>query len=305
MSQYQERERGTVALPSKGRYYNDGIIPHENGVIEVYLLGPREEKILASKVRSDFEGAMDAIIESVVVRDPGERLRPERMLVGDRLALLFLLRSASFGSEYGFNFQCPACRHKDRYTVSAPDDFLLNHPPDWVKEPFSITLPRNNAEVVFRMLRGEDERRVRSYVEKISKKRMKGIPLRLEEENDPALTFRQALRIISINGEDLSDMGSIPKKMSFLENRATGMDGAVLQQCFEDFDCGYDMTTDITCNSCGHVEMEVAIPPSKEFFRPRIQLSYRSGGEADTDGAGETDREDNGGYAGDGIPATE
>lgn len=236
-------------LPSKGIYYGDQL---PNGDITVKPISAKEEKIFAGS-RGSKDNVISKFLKNCIVSD----INPDDLLVGDRFYLIFMLRANSYGTEYGFQYQCPSCNLKFRHTIDILDDLDLKETSE-EKEPFQVTLPRSGDVISFRLLRGKDEQEIMRY----SEKKYKDVG-----GEDPTYFYRPARSITAINEEEINHPFGTNQVMIYLEN-LIGEDWAVLNDEMNRVDVGIDTNISVVCPRCSHEE-DIDLPFSAEFFRSR------------------------------------
>lgn len=213
--------------------------------VELKEMTGEEEDLLASR-NIPFDKKMDALIASCLVRlgtihqKPKIRKIVPQLLLGDRTFLFFAIRRASLGDEFPFREECPQCEE----TSLQPFDLgllKLRKMPEPLKRSYHATLP-SGAEVVFKCLAGEDEKRRDKY-----RKTLKPLSLQI------------FLRLESINGEEptpLSIRGLTVRDRDFLRSQFASVDG------------GVETTIELTCPLCG-TDFERELDPGQpSFFSP-------------------------------------
>ena len=89
---YDDIPYDVLALPSKGLYY-----PSKKASIKVSYLNASDENILTSTNLLEAGTMLDTLLNRKVLE---KDLRPEHMLDGDRVAILFWLRATGYGVEF-------------------------------------------------------------------------------------------------------------------------------------------------------------------------------------------------------------
>lgn len=253
----------TVTLPSRGFLYG-GQLP--DGKVRIASLTTMEEKIMVG-----VESTADQRIEELLVRctDLGP-MSTKQLIVEDRAFLLFQIRAITFGPEYGFPFQCPACRRSHRVEMNI-DQETVRVLEESDTEPFEVALPICDKKVGVRLLRGHDEIEIRNHASKVFSKREKASG----ESGDPAYHYRLAKQLVWIENEDNVPVHSV--KMKFVQELC-GADSFIFRKAVQDFSPGYSMEKDVVCPHCGHEEGEFGVPMSNEFFSPlSVNVEYLRG----------------------------
>ena len=182
----------------------------------------------------------------------GGKLDLSKVLQGDRFFALLMVRVLTYGPEYAFGAGCQndACRARIEWEVD-----LTKLPVRALSEEsraafvrgnrFETTLPDAGKRVTFRLLTGDDERK---------------LPALQRSAPDRLLSAVLAYRVLDIDGVE-------PKgKRQFLED-LTLRDADFLVDEFDRVDCGVDTTIEIECPEC-FLPQEVDLPFDKGFFLP-------------------------------------
>jgi len=221
----------------------------------------REERILADRKLAKQGGQMDQLLascwEEMVDAGPYDFAESGKtdwglVLQGDRFFALLMIRALTYGPEYAFGVGCQndACRARIQWEVD-----LTQLPVRCLSDEsraaflagnrFETTLPDAGTRVVFKLLTGEDERK---------------LPALQRAAPDRLLSAVLAYRVIEIDGVE-------PKgKRQFLEE-LTMRDADFLVDEFDRVDCGVDTTIEIECAEC-FATQEVELPFDKGFFLP-------------------------------------
>jgi len=221
----------------------------------------REERILADRKLAKHGGQMDQLLESCweETLDPGpydfgDAAKPDwgKVLQGDRFFALLMVRVQTYGHEYAFGVGCQngACRARIQWEVD-----LTQLPMRALSDEsraaflagnrFETTLPDAGNRVVFKLLTGDDERK---------------LPALQRAAPDRLLSAVLAYRVLEIDGVDAK------AKRQFLEE-LTMRDADFLVDEFDRVDCGVDTTIEIECPEC-FLAQEVELPFDKGFFLP-------------------------------------
>jgi len=243
----QPRTAGSVELPSRGKFYGAAC---PDGIVEMFPMTGREEALVSGMGASNITTIFDTLLKRCMKTGPPV----EELLTSDRFYLLFVLRSNSYGEDYTFTTKCPSCSARVNHTSKVPSDFKILWAKDEWAEPFSVTLPRSQATVQFRLLRGKDEAEILQYARREEAK------ARLE---DPSFIYRLAKALVTINGKT----PEIQTAMTFIEN-LIGEDCSALKNAIDDVTPGAVTGVDITCTNgrCGDF-FRVDLPFTGDFFR--------------------------------------
>lgn len=153
-----------IELPSEGLFY-----PNKCSKVKVYHLTLVDEEIMTSPNLWASGDMIDKLLERKVLPVDGETpfIHPQKMLIGDRLALLIFLRTTmdniytievkdERGEKFSYNFDLTTLKTKD-VTAKPNSDFQ-----------FDFLLPKSGKRVVFRLMNGEDEKEIRVMQRKMA-----------------------------------------------------------------------------------------------------------------------------------------
>ncbi len=252
MSENLSRPVYELTLPSEGRLYGDAI---PGGVIKYSPMTAKEEKLLAG-AKGNAGGVLDAVLASCL---PGLPIPVGQLLMNDRFFILIMLRAMSYGEKYQFSITCSECNTRFKHEVILPGDFPIRTLDEGQNEPFEVSLPINGKTVLFRLLRGDDEKAIQRFADQ---QYAKGKP-----EGDPSYTYRLARHVVNIDGEEYDLNRDMVKAVRFIES-LIGKDSLALRNAIDDVDCGIDVSLEIQCPRCDFF-IETSMPMTSEFFRPR------------------------------------
>ena len=122
----------------------------------------KEEDLLTSRTLLKKGLALDRVIQNIIV---DKSIVPDMLLVGDKNAVIISARVTGYGNEYNTKVTCPACSTSQRYSFdlnkakinTATDELDEWEITDNGDSTFSITLPKTQVNVVFKLLIGRDE----------------------------------------------------------------------------------------------------------------------------------------------------
>jgi hypothetical protein len=254
----------SVTLPSRGLLYGDKL---PGGKITVKSMTTREQSILFNP-GGDSVGKFDQVLQNCIPNSPTP---VQDLLMTDRLYLMIVLRSKSFGTKYKIPLRCSACRTQYNQEIDLAEDLKMRVYEDPMnvigentsiisignqfKEPFICTLPISKDVIEYRLLRGYDEKQISIQAKRIL---MQSI-----DPSDPSFQLRLSLMIQTINGQKLEPA----RKLVYIQSMEAG-DETFLSNDAENNESGFDLSVLSNCNSCGFSE-EVGLPFTAEFFRPR------------------------------------
>jgi len=250
---------GELQVASKGLLYDEKF---PSGKLHVEPWGTQEERLLISP-NIDY----DEVIDRLVKRLTDCPIPADDLTLPDRQHIFIYMRCLSFGGDYSFFFQCSECKEKVKHSMDLEKELDVKYADDPellsslgfddaedFKEPFEFVLPLKQQRVGWRMLRGKDERKVKKYVQKMTKRHGS------DERYD--YIYRAALRIVSVDGKDLE----ITDKLSFVSS-LKGKDALAIRQAVDKVDFGLDTELEVKCRSCGYPN-DLIMPIDKSFFRP-------------------------------------
>jgi len=193
----------------------------------------REERVLSdrklAKAGSQLEELLAACWETTVEPGPydfGDRpIEWGSVLQGDRFFALLNIRALTYGPDYCFSVSCRNCRARIEWEVDLTKLPLRPLSPEsraafMAGNRFEATLPDAGKRVWFKLLTGDDERK---------------LPALQRAAPDRLLSSVLAYRVLEVEGVDPKD------KRAFLED-LTLRDADFLVDEFDRVDCGVDTT---------------------------------------------------------------
>lgn len=225
----------------------------------------REERVLAdrklAKVGIQLEELLAACWEEVV--EPGPYNLGEKpvdwgsVLQGDRFFVLLHIRALTYGPDYGFSVSCRNCRARIEWEVDLTKLPVRQLSPEsreafMAGNRFETTLPDAGRRAWFRLLTGDDERK---------------LPALQRAAPDRLLSSVLAYRVLEVEGVEPKD------KRTFLED-LTLRDADFLVDEFDRVDCGVDTTIEVECPECREVQ-DVDLPFDSAFFLPGKERTAR------------------------------
>ena len=247
----------TVPLPSLGKVYPVTDPLHGKSTIEIKSMTAKEEDILTSRALIKNGTVITKLLQSCVI---DKTINVQKMLSGDRNALMVAIRVTGYGSNYESHVDCPACGDTQEHMFSLselPIKTLELEPTQPGANEFSVILPKTKANVHFKFLTGLDEENITTTANR--KKKAKILA-------DNAVTTRLQHSIVSVNGK--TDRTLISKFISHMP----AIDSLTLREYIDNNEPGIDMTSEIMCTNpdCGEVS-EVTVPLGVSFFWPNIK----------------------------------
>ena len=244
--------RDFVMLPSKGVIYPIDSPLHGLEEIEVRHLTAQDEDVLTSRSLLRSGKALDAVLNNVILN---KSVKADKMISGDKNAILTFLRITGYGPEYVVQIDCPSCNTevKHEFDLSTLSMRFLDVSPIAAGENrFEYTLPSGNL-IHFKFLTTEEENAINDQLEKA--KKMTNSPF------DSNVTTRLKHQLVAINGDDTpSTINQFVDVMSVRDSRA-------FRKYFDEIEPDVLMKQDFNCPHCGH-RGEVEIPITVGFFWP-------------------------------------
>jgi len=250
----------SVKLPSRGVPYPKGT-PMASGKLTLTPMTMVEETMI-----TDPKTAGEDSVDKILKRCIQESVDVNALLGSDKFFLFMMLRAVTYGSEYTFQWTCPAmknpvelCGHKNTTTVKIPDDFQIKYLADEDVEPYTVRLPECQREISFRLLRGYDDPVIDAYKAKIAAQSKAGIQV-----VDTTPIFRLVRQIVKVDGKDVTEAPE-DKMLAFVQS-IPPKDIQLLKGRMAHFTPG--MSTDLTlvCEKCKAVH-EWDLPITANFFR--------------------------------------
>lgn len=190
-------------------------------------------------------------VEGVTRPDGG--INWDRVLVGDRYALLVYLRRATHGDIYPFGVSCPArdCRVRFEWEVNL-EDVPVTPLSEEDRAAFThgnrITAEVAGTQVAFKLPTGQDEIKSAKQANKF---------------RDRRLTFAIMMRLLDVDGVE-------PGK---LRDWVEDLDLDQVDELFDVMqahDCGVETAIEVECQDCGE-RFEVDLPFDQNFMFPKSQ----------------------------------
>lgn len=240
----------------------------------------KEANVLADQVKARKLTTFDHILESCfeALDDPGKlgdlyitrtsddappKINWDRVLLGDRFAVLMQIRIATYGSEYNFKHKCESCGESFEWEVDLVKDLRMqSYSPETIEKykngnRFDAELPDGKL-FHFKLLTGEDEKRAAK---------------RAKQKKDEAVTVALSERILSIDGvgDDKVAIRSYLEDLD-IEDIYEAID------TIDEQDGGYVTDINVDCEHCG-AENLVRLPFGGDFWISRKNRRKRAAGE--------------------------
>ena len=240
-----------VELPSQGIFYSKQHPLHNKKSIEIKHMTAKEEDILASQPLIQKGVVLDRLAQSVII---DHSIDPGSMLICDRNALFVATRISGYGSDYEAVVSCPVCKKKQEI-IHDLDSFTpqLASLPEGVevtdRGTCLATLPRSGARIEFRILNGNDERKINN----VEESKHKG--------NESSVTDLFKSLVYSVDGS--SDIFNV---LTFVDNMPA-YDARHLRSLIKQITPNTDLLFNLKCELC-ESESVVEVPIGVKFFWP-------------------------------------
>ena len=176
-----------IPLPSKGLLY-----PGQEGTVKVEYMTAMDENVLTSPNLIKSGKVLDMLMERKVKQSP---VPIEKLLVGDRNAIMIWLRATGYGEMYPVKLNDPTSgvefETEIDLTTLKTKELPEGVEPD-EKGEFSFTLPKSKKKIKFTLLTVGDEKTILSRAEKYEKA--------TKSQISNALTYRLQAQIKEIDG---------------------------------------------------------------------------------------------------------
>ena len=244
----------SVPLPSEGKIYSSDSASHNRETIEIRAMTAREEDILTSRALIKKGTVISELLRSCIV---DKNIDVDKLIAGDRNAVMTAIRVTGYGADYEVEIECPSCSEKSRQTfdlAELPIKRLEIDPVEFGENLFEFELPATKKRVHFKFLTGQDEQRMSIESDRRKKAKLGG-------DVDNLVTNRLMYSIVSV--EDVTDKAKI---RSFIGNMPA-RDSRALRKHMDDSEPGVEMKSWMDCSSCFE-SSEVNLPIGASFFWP-------------------------------------
>jgi len=174
----------TIKLPSKGYIYPKDN-PLSSGKVEMKYMSAREEDILTNQNYIEKGTVLDKMLESLIV----DKIKIQDLVVGDKNALLVASRILGYGKDYNFTYKGE--EENIDLSILNNKEFDTSLIKKGINE-FSFTLPSTETVITFKILTGEDEKKIDRELEGLKK---------INKNLSPELSTRMKYLITSVDGD--------------------------------------------------------------------------------------------------------
>ena len=241
-----------VPLPSNGKVYPPDSPLYGKSALEIRPMTAREEDILTSRALIKKGTVITELIKSCLI---DKSIDPNKMISGDRNAVMTSLRITGYGSDYSAEVACPACGEISKQTfdlTQLPITRLEENPINDGENAFYFTLPKTQKKIKFKFLDGSDEQEISKFTERSKKSGMRGSQL---------ITLRYRYQILAVN--EVEDK----TKIQFFIKNMPASDSRALRGYIDSIEPGIEMKSWMDCPMCGE-HSEVRMPLGASFFWP-------------------------------------
>jgi hypothetical protein len=241
-----------VPLPSKGVIYDVDSSVYGVETVEITAMTAKDEDILTSRALIKKGTVITSLLRSCLV---DKSIDPDKLLSGDRNAIMTALRVTGYGPEYNVEVDCPACgeRSKQAFDLTEmPISTLDLNPISIGANVFEFKLPSTGLPIKFKFLTGEDEKEIMTISERRKKRGISG---------DNMVTQRLEYSIVSVNG--ISDRS----KINMFVRNMPARDSLALRRHLDKNEPGIDLSGWLECIHCTETS-EVKLPLGASFFWP-------------------------------------
>lgn len=245
----------SVSLPSCGKVYPPDSTLFDVQSLDVRAMCASDEDIMTSPALLRKGRMLSALMKACTV---SRTIDADKMLIGDRNALMVAIRNSSYGPDYTASVGCPHCGTEYENTFNLSRLVLKKlevEPIGLGQNLFEFRLPVSNRRVVFRLFTADLAKELEDILE--AQKKAKGPGAR--EEN---VTMGLIHQIVEIEG--ISDKAAMAKFIRSMPVR----DSRALRTYIDKISPEVDMTQEAECPSCGK-RADVEVPLTSEFFWPK------------------------------------
>ena len=241
----------SVSLPSRGLVYPPESPLYLCESVDIKAMTAKEEDILSSVTLIKKGTVLTTLMRSCITN---RLIDPDKMLVGDRNAVLIAIRVSAYGAEYPATITCAECgeQFEHEFDMSRLPIKRLDINPTGGKgsNDFPFTLPTSKRVAHFKLMDVESSQRLDRDAEAIRKK----------GGREAGVTMRLMAQVTSIEGVPEEQLPRAIANMPARDSRA-------LRKYMDDAAPGVDMLQEVECPSCGTTK-EVDVPLGPQFFWP-------------------------------------
>jgi len=244
-----------VELPSKGNFYPSEHPLNGQGHIEIRQMTAKDEDILTSSALLKKGIAIERLLQNLIIN---RSININKLLVGDKNAILIKARISAYGANYKTKVQCPVCTQYSENEFNLSDVIINNGHDAQSKDVtmnengnFVFSLPKSEVSVEVKLLTGEDEKKLTIATEQRRK------------YNLPETGWTDQLKTFIVSVNDITDPAVIDR---FIDNMPAS-DSRHLRKVYTEVVPNVDLRQNIICGQC-YSESELEVPLTADFFWP-------------------------------------
>ena len=230
----------TVELPSKGLVYPKDN-PLSSGKVEIKYMTAKEEDILTNQAYIQNGTVLDKLLESVIV----SKVNTNDLVIGDKNAVLVATRILGYGKDYTFSYLGE--EYKIDLTTLKNKEFDVSLVEEG-KNEFKYKLPHTGTDITFKILNGNDEKKIQKELSGLKK---------INKNSSPELSTRLKYIITSVGEEKESKT-----IREFVDNFLLARDSRALREYINQNQPDIDLTYTLDDGE------EVKVPIGLTFFWP-------------------------------------
>lgn len=244
-----------VRIPSNGYVYDMTSGLMNSKFVEMRYMTTGDEDIMISPTLVRNGTWLTKLIAACMMN---KGINPDKMLVGDRNALLFWLRQTAYGSDYDLKVSCQSC-NKDFNYVFKLDKLILKtldaKPSAEGTNEFDFVLPHSKIPVKFALITGEMDI---EYTKEVQEQTKSG-----SHSQERLASGKIVKQLIEIAG--VRDRQQIQK---FVYTRMLAKDSLALRDYIEEITPDIIQEQVATCTECGESN-KYTVPLEMQFFWPQ------------------------------------
>ena len=230
----------TVELPSKGLVYPKDN-PLSSGKVEIKYMTAKEEDILTNQAYIQNGTVLDKLLESVIV----SKVNTNDLVIGDKNAVLVATRILGYGKDYTFSYLGE--EYKIDLTTLKNKEFDVSLVEEG-KNEFKYKLPHTGTDITFKILNGNDEKKIQKELSGLKK---------INKNSSPELSTRLKYIITSVGEKKESKT-----IREFVDNFLLARDSRALREYINQNQPDIDLTYTLDDGE------EVKVPIGLTFFWP-------------------------------------
>lgn len=249
-----------VELPSKGLFYPEGHILHNQDTIEIKYMTAKDEDTLTSKNLLKKGIAIERLLQDLIA---DKRIMLNSLLIGDKNAIILAARKTAYGSDYQTKITCPSCGKNQVYNFdldsckiyhgATQEDFESYNIQRNESGTFSFMLPVMNCPVEIRLLNGKDEQII------VQKSRESE-----QNKNSTESILSDQLRMMIVSINNISDPKILEQAIPMLPAK----DSRYIRDMYHLINPNTDLSHNFECSSCSY-ETRLEVPFTSDFFWPK------------------------------------